>query len=115
MIDGGRSDGVPLRGEVWDVHLPPPIGNHPVVVVMSNALIPRVSAISAVVITGTNGPAATHVALDSDAGLTRYPMSWANAASVQAVPKSHFRKQRGRLSADELAQLDQALRATLAL
>ena len=106
---------VPLRGEVWDAHLPPPIGVHPVVVVMSNALIPRMSSVTVVVVTGTPGPSTTHVRLDSDAGLTKYPVSWANAASVHAIPKTRFRRLRGRLSSVEIENLGAALKSVLAL
>ena len=110
------ADAIPLRGEVWDVHLPAPIGDHPVVVVMSNALIPRVSAIAAVIVTGSEGPTTTtHIALDADAGVTKYSMSWSNAAEVQAVPKSRFRRRRGLLAPAEFQQLEEALRAVLAL
>jgi mRNA interferase MazF len=109
------ADTIPLRGEVWDVHLPAPFGDHPVVVVMSNALIPRVSAIAAVMVTGTEGPGTTHIALDADAGVTKYSLSWANAADVQAVPTSRFRRRRGRLNPSELERLEDALRAVLAL
>ena len=42
----------PLRGEVWEVHFPPPIGPHPVVILTSNALIARLSALTAALVTG---------------------------------------------------------------
>lgn len=105
----------PLRGEVWDAQFPAPVGAHPVVVLTSNAVIPRLSAVTVAVVTGTEGPEATHVPLDADAGVTRYPVSWANATDLQAVPVARLRGRRGRLSAAELHRLEAAVRAALAL
>jgi hypothetical protein len=39
--DQRRERCLPLRGEVWDAFLPQPVGDHPVVVLTGNALIPR--------------------------------------------------------------------------
>ena len=36
----------PMRGEVWDACLPQPIGEHPVVLLTTNVLIPRLSAVT---------------------------------------------------------------------
>jgi len=108
-----RSD--PLRGEVWSARFPNPVGEHPVVVMTSNALIPRISAITAAVVTGTEGPSSTHVPLDADAGVTTYPLSWANATDLQSVPKSRLITLRGRLSPSETAHLEEAIRANLVL
>lgn len=43
--DQRRERSLPLRGEVWDAFLPQPVGDHPVVVLTSNALIPRLRAV----------------------------------------------------------------------
>lgn len=110
----GRS-AIPLRGEVWDAHFPPPVGDHPVVVVTSNALISRMSAVTVAVVTGSEGPAVTHVPLDADAGVTRYAVSWANATDLHTVPRSRLRRRRGLLSAAELERLEGCLRAVLVL
>lgn len=106
---------LPLRGEVWDAHFPPPIGLHPVVIVTSNSLIPRLAAVTAAVITGTAGPPTTHVCLDPASGVTKYPQSWANAADLQSVPLAKLRRRRGRLAPGELDALEDCLRDSLAL
>ena len=103
----------PLRGEVWDAHFPSPLGDHPVVILTSNALVPRLSAVTVAVVTGTEGPSVTHVALDTEAGVAKYPVSWINATDVHTIPKSRLRRRRGLLSPRELARLEECLRAVL--
>jgi mRNA interferase MazF len=106
---------IPLRGEVWDVFFPPPLGDHPVVVLTSNALISRLGAVTVAIVTGTEGPAVTHVPLDADAGVTKYPVSWANATDLHTVPRSRLRRRRGLVSARELERIEGCLRAVLVL
>lgn len=104
---------MPLRGDVWDARFPEPVGDHPVVVLTSNALVPRLGAITVAVITGTQGPRTTHVPVDADAGVTKYHVSWVNAADIQTLPRSRLRRFRGRLSPAELRTLEGCLRAVL--
>jgi mRNA interferase MazF len=104
----------PLRGDVWDAHLPR-AGEHPVVVLTINVLIPRLSAVTVTVITGTEGPALTHIALDRDSGLTGYDVSYANATDLHTIDKSRLHHRRGRLNPDELATLEEAVRLYLGL
>lgn len=106
---------MPLRGDIWDAHFPPPIGAHPVVILTSNALIPRLRAVTAAVITGTPGPRTTHVALDPASGVTKFPVSWVNATDIHAVPLTRLRQRRGRLDPGELEALEACLRDSLAL
>ena len=113
-----ESDGpgaVPLRGEVWEAHFPPPIGPHPVVIITSNALIPRLSALTAALVTGTPGPSTTHIPIDAAAGVTKYPESWVNVTDLHAVPRSRLRQRRGRLSLGELEAVETCLRDVLVL
>jgi mRNA interferase MazF len=104
----------PLRGEVWDAHLRG-VGQHPVVVLTISDLVPRLSSVTVVVITGTRGPAATHIALGEEAGLTKYDESYANATDVHTIPHASLRRRRGRLHQAELAHLEQAARLVLGL
>jgi mRNA interferase MazF len=104
----------PLRGEVWDVRLPV-AGHHPAVILTINPMIGRLSSVTVVVITGTAGPAPTHIALGSEAGLTRYDVSFANATDVQSVDRSRLRRRRGRLHPAELQRLEGAVRTYLGL
>jgi mRNA interferase MazF len=104
----------PLRGEVWDARLPA-IGVHPVVILTINPMIVRLSSITVVVVTGTAGPAPTHIALGADAGLTRYDVSYANATDLHSIDRSRLRRRRGRLHPAELQRLEDAVRTYLGL
>jgi mRNA interferase MazF len=104
----------PLRGDVWDAHLPR-AGEHPVVVLTINVLIPRLSAVTVTVVTGTEGPAQTHIAVDRDSGLTGYDISYANATDLHTIDKSGLRRRRGRLNPGELTRLEEAVRLYLGL
>jgi mRNA interferase MazF len=104
----------PVRGEVWDARLPI-VGNRPAVVLTVNPMILRLSSVTVVVVTGTEGPSTTHVVLGSEAGSTRYDVSYANAADVHTVDKTRLRRRRGRLDAAELRSLETAVRTYLGL
>jgi len=104
----------PLRGEVWDAHLPR-VGDHPVVILTINVMIPRLSAVTVAVVTGTEGPAQTHIPLDRESGLTGYDVSFANATDLHSIDKSRLRHRRGRLHARELMILEEAVHIYLGL
>lgn len=106
---------LPLRGEVWDVHFPAPVGDHPSVVLAANVLRPRLSSVTVALITGTEGPRQTHVPLDAEAGVDGYDLSFVNATDLHTVPLSRFRRRRGLLAPSELARLEDALRLVLDL
>jgi len=76
----------------------PRIGAHPVVILTINPLLQRLSAFTAVLVTGTAGPRSTHVPLGPEAGLSRYAESYAVATELHNVPLAALRTQRGRLS-----------------
>jgi mRNA interferase MazF len=109
------SNPIPLRGEVWDVSFPLPLGDHPVVILTSNALISRLGAVTVAVVTGTEGPSATHVPLGADAGVTKYPVSWVNSTDLHTVPRARLRRRRGLVSTRELERIEDCLRAVLVL
>lgn len=104
----------PFRGEVWDVRIPV-VGEHPAVILTINPMIGRLSHVTVAVITGTAGPAATHIALDPGAGLTRYDASYANATDLHSVDRSRLRRRRGRLHPAELQRLESAVGTYLGL
>ena len=62
-----------------------------------NVLIPRLSAVTVAVVTGTEGPAQTHIPVDSKSGLTSYDISYVNATDLHSVDKSRLRHWRRRL------------------
>ena len=104
----------PLRGEEWEVAVPR-VGPHPAAVLTVNVLRDRLSEVTVAMITGTAGPAATRIALSSDAGVAKYPESYVDATSIHTVPLSSFRRRRGLLHPSELRALDSALRLVLGL
>jgi mRNA interferase MazF len=104
----------PLRGEVWDARLPI-VGEHPVAVLTINPLVTRLSSVTVAVITGTEGPAATHVALDASAGLTKYPESYVNATDLHTIAQASLRRRRRLLHPAELLRLEEAVRLVLGL
>ena len=104
----------PLRGEVWDAHLPR-VGDHPVVILTINVMIPRLSAVTVAVVTGAEGPAQTHMPLDRESGLTGYDVSFVNATDLHSIDKSRLRRRRGRLHPRELMSLEEAVRIYLGL
>lgn len=104
----------PLRDEVWDVHLPI-VGEHPAVILTINPLITRLSSVTVAVITGTAGPAPTHIPLDAETGLTRYDVSYVNATDLRSVDQGRLKKRRGRLHPAELQRLESAVRTYLGL
>jgi len=104
----------PLRGEVWDVRLPI-LGEHPAVVLTISPLIARLSSVTVAIITGTAGPAPTHIPLDAEAGLTRFDVSYANVTDLHSVDRRRLRRRRGRIHPAELQRLEAAIRTYLGL
>jgi mRNA interferase MazF len=104
----------PLKGDVWDARLPR-VGDHPVVILTINVMIPRLSAVTVAVVTGTEGPAQTHIPLDRESGLTGYDVSFVNATDLHSIDKSRLRQRRGRVHPRELMNLEEAVRTYLGL
>ena len=104
----------PLRGEVWNAHIPG-AGVHPVVVLTINPLMSRLSSVTVAVVTGTEGPAATHIPLGREAGLTKYDVSFVNVTDIHTIAQAKLTRRRGALHPAEMARLEEALRVTLGL
>ncbi|MBT2908331.1 type II toxin-antitoxin system PemK/MazF family toxin [Streptomyces cellulosae] len=107
--------GSPLRGEVWGCVLPTPIGPHPVVVLTVNRLAEPLSALTVAVITGTSGPASTHVPVGPDCGVTKYDESYVNCTDLHTVDKPRLRRRLGLLAPNELRSVEDRLRVILGL
>lgn len=103
----------PFRAQVWDVDFE--FGRHPAVVLSANPLNSRLGHVAVIPITGTPGPAGTHILLDADAGLTRYAQSFADVTSLRPVARTRLRKHRGLLTRTEMARLETQLRTYLGL
>ena len=104
----------PFRGEIWDVDFDD-FGPHPAVVMSINGLNTRLGHVAVIPITGTQGPDQTHVPLGPDAGLTRYPESFADVTALQPVARSRLLTRRGLLAMAELDRLGRQLTTYLGL
>ena len=80
-----------------------------------NPLNVRLGHVAVVPITGSPGPASTHVTLTADAGLTGHDESYADITGLQPVARGRFRRRRGLLAIGEIAQLEDRLRVYLGL
>lgn len=78
-------------------------------------MIGRLGSVTIAVVTGTRGPAPTHIPVDAEAGLTRYDVSFVNATDLHTVDQRRLRRRRGRLHPAELRRLEAALRTYLGL
>ncbi len=78
-------------------------------------MIPRLSAVTVAVVTGTEGPVQTHISLDRESGLTGYDVSFVNATDLHSIDKSRLRRRRGRLHLRELMSLEESVRTYLGL
>jgi mRNA interferase MazF len=104
----------PFRGEVWDVDFDD-FGPHPAVVLSINLLNSRLGHVAVIPVTGTPGPAQTHVPLDADAGLTRYDQSYADVTALQPVARDRLLSRRGLLTRSELEHIGQRIGVYLGL
>lgn len=104
----------PLRGEVWDAHVPR-AGVHPFVVLTVNPVIARLGSVTAALVTSTEGPASTHVVVGGEAGLGEHQQSFVSATDLHTIPKPAFRRRRGRLHQAEMARIEDAIRTYLGL
>jgi mRNA interferase MazF len=103
-----------LRGEVWDVDFAE-FGEHPAVIVSANPPNRRLGHVVAVPVTGTLGPAATHVPLIPESGLTRYAESYADITMLQPVDRTCLLARRGMVALSELRRVEEQLRTYLVL
>jgi mRNA interferase MazF len=93
----------------------PAFGEHPAVVLSVNPINVRLGHVAVTPITGTPGPAATHVTLTADAGLTGHDESQADITGLQPVARCRFRRRRGVVVSSELAHLEERFRIYLGL
>lgn len=98
----------PFRGEVWDVDFDD-FGLHPGVVLSINVLNVRLGHVAVIPVTGSRGPDQTHIALNRDAGLTRYAESFADVTALQPVARTRLLTRRGLLSSPEVDHLARQL------
>lgn len=103
----------PMRGQVWVCALPQPTGPHPVVVLTINRIARSLSSVTVALITGTPGPAETHVAVGPDSGLRKYDESYVNCTDLHTVRKAQLRRGLGLLSPAEIHAVEERVRVIL--
>jgi mRNA interferase MazF len=84
-------------------------------VLTANRIAEPLSAVTVAVVTGTAGPATTHVPVGSEVGLTRYAASFVNCTDLQTVAKPRLRRRLGLLAPAELARVEDSVRLILGL
>jgi mRNA interferase MazF len=100
------------RGEIYWVHLPPPAGHGPAVVVTRTAALRYRTAVTIAPVTTRLRDIASEVEVGPDQGLRQ--KSAANCDSLMTVAKALFESRPvGRLSGDQIRELDLALRYSL--
>ncbi|CAM5573898.1 hypothetical protein SANTM175S_08883 [Streptomyces antimycoticus] len=67
------------------------------------------------VVTGTSGPAATHLPIGSECGVTKYDESYVNCTDLHTVDKSRLRRRLGLLDPVEMRQIEDRVRVILGL
>ncbi|GGK01744.1 hypothetical protein GCM10010123_34560 [Pilimelia anulata] len=93
----------------------PGAGPHPVVILTVNRIAEPLSAVTVVLVTGSKGPAATHVRIGPEAGVTKYPESYVNCTDLHTVDKPRLRRRLGRLAPAEMRKVESNLRGVLGL
>lgn len=93
----------------------PAFGEHPAVVLSVSPLNVRLGHGAVIPITGTPGPASTHVALTADVDLTGHDDAFADITGLQPAELGRFRQRRGLLVPADLAHLEERLRVYLGL
>jgi len=107
--------GAALRGEVWACALPQPVGPHPVVVLTVNRIAEPLSSVTVALVTGTAGPAVTHIPLGLDSGLTKYDESYVNCTDLHTIAEYRLRRRLGLLAPAELRRVEDSVRLILGL
>ncbi|MFL6074556.1 MAG: type II toxin-antitoxin system PemK/MazF family toxin [Mycobacteriales bacterium] len=103
-----------MRGEVWACAVPG-AGPHPVVVLTVNRIAAPLSAVTVALVTGSEGPAVTHVAIGPEGGVSKYPESYVNCTDLHSVDKPRLRRRLGRLAPAEMRSVEIAVRTVLGL
>lgn len=90
-------------------------GRHLAVVLSVSALNFQLGHVVVTPITGTEGPAYTHVPVTSEAGLAKYAVSYIDITVLMAVDRFDLVRHRGRLAPAELHRVAALLRTYLGL
>jgi mRNA interferase MazF len=101
------------RGEIWWAELPEPIGRRPVVLVSRDEAYEVRRSVAVVEVTTIIRGMATEVRLGRSEGMERRCV--ANADALHTIAIHRLSARAGRLSADRIQKLDDALRFALAL
>jgi mRNA interferase MazF len=80
-----------------------------------NPMITCLGSVTAALVTSTEGPASTHVAVGGEARLSEHQQSFVNATDLHTIPKPALRRRRGRLHQAEMTRIETAVRTYLGL
>jgi mRNA interferase MazF len=92
-----------------------PVGPHPAVVLTVNRIAQPLVSITVALITGTEGPAETHVPVSAESGLTKYDELYVNCTDIHTVNKPQLRRRLGLLAPGEMLAIEGNLRVILGL
>jgi mRNA interferase MazF len=101
------------RGEIWWADLPALHGRRPAILLSRDQAIAVRASVTVVPITSRVRGIPVEVALGAEDGVPRACV--ANADNVTTVAKAHLLSRIGRLSADKLQAVEEAVRFALAL
>ena len=102
-----------LRGEVWWVDFPPPIGRRPAVLISRNAAYSRRTSVTAIPVTTTVRNIRSYVALGQEDGMPR--ACAASADDITTVPVGSIMNRITALTDEKVRALEDAVRFALAM
>lgn len=80
-----------------------------------NRIAEPLAAVTIAVVTGTAGPATTHIPIGPESGLTKYTESFVNCTDLHTVAKPRLRRKIGLLAPAELKRVEDTIRLVLGL
>ena len=97
--------------EIWDIDFPD-IGRHPGLILTTDPLLTRIATLTVAVVTSTEGPPSTHIAIGEEEGCRP---SFVNVTDLRPARSDQFHRRRGSLSWPKTQVVNRALVAYLDL
>jgi mRNA-degrading endonuclease toxin of MazEF toxin-antitoxin module len=91
--------------EIWDIDFPD-IGRHPGLIVTTDPLLTRIATLTVAVVTSTEGPPSTHIAIGEEEGCRP---SFINVTDLRPARNHQFHRRRGSLSWPKTQVVNRAL------
>jgi mRNA interferase MazF len=83
------------------------------VVLTADRIAQPLGSVTVAAVTGSAGPAVTHVPVGPDSGLKKYAESYVNATDLHTVSKPQLRRRLGLLSSGEIRVVEDCVRMVL--